>query len=211
MRRFIISLSCILLLAATLACNLPDVSQLIAAISPSPSDTPPTETPAVPDEPNCPGNALVNGGFEQGDVGWIYSGTEHGQAIPALEFLQGTGNVHGGDLAAKLGGYETSSDNLSQTFVVPENSQLSLWWIYRSPDPIKDRDYLGARLILPNNEDGLPVFFAGGDAPQETWQQTMLDLSDYAGQRLTLEFSTFNDNYYAGWIAVDDICVQPVP
>ena len=119
--------------------------------------------------------------------------------------------MHGGETAASLGGYETASDSLTQSFVVPENGQLSLWWIYRSPDPIKDRDYMAGRLVLPNNEDGLPIFYAGGEAPQGSWQQTILNLGEYAGQRVTLEFSTSNDNYYASWMAIDDICVQTMP
>ena len=67
---------------------------------------------------------------------------------------------------------------------------------------------MAGRLVLPNNEDGLPIFYAGGDAPQGSWQQTILNLGEYAGQRVTLEFSTSNDNYYASWMAIDDICVQ---
>jgi hypothetical protein len=208
MRRWLILLFSILLLAAVLACGLPELKTLIASITPV---TPATETPTPPDAMNCPGNMVVNGGFEQGDQSWSYAGNEHGQAIPALPLLQGAENVHGGETAASLGGYETASDSLTQSFVVPENGQISLWWFYRSPDPIKDRDYMAGRLVLPNNEDGLPIFYAGGDAPQGTWQQTIVNLADYAGQRVTLEFSTSNDNYYAGWMAIDDICVQTMP
>jgi len=211
MRRFLILLLSILLLAAMLACGLPEIQQMISAITPAPSALIPSDPPAQASLWDCPGNVLLNGGFEQAGEGWTYNGTEHGQEILTLPLTQGAQTVHGGESAALLGGFENASDNLSQTFIVPPNGQLSLWWIYNSPDPIKERDTLLGRIILPDSEDGLPVFYAGGDALQEIWQQTIVDLSDYAGQRLTLEFSTYNDNYYASWLALDDICIEAAP
>lgn len=200
-----------LVLLAVLACALPELQQFITPQTPLTSTAPPTETPPSAEIPGCPGNILVNGGFEAGARGWDYTGSEHGQAIPSLPLVDRPEQVHSGKLAAHLGGYETASDRLSQTFIVPPRGQLSLWWMYHSPDPIKDRDYMAGRIVLPNNEDGLPVFYAGGDAPQDTWQQAVVDLTEYAGQRVTLEFGTSNDNYYASWMVVDDICVQPAP
>lgn len=200
-----------LVLLAVLACALPELQQFITPQTPLTSTAPPTETPPSAEIPDCPGNILVNGGFEAGARGWDYTGSEHGQAIPSLPLADRPEQVHSSKLAAHLGGYETASDRLSQTFIVPPRGQLSLWWMYHSPDPIKDRDYMAGRIVLPNNEDGLPVFYAGGDAPQDTWQQAVVDLTEYAGQRVTLEFATSNDNYYASWMVVDDICVQPAP
>lgn len=141
----------------------------------------------------------------------MYEGQEHGRPIAALPLARVKEQVHSGKQAALLGGYETASDQLSQSFIVPANGLLSLWWMYHSPDPIPERDMLAARLVLPNNEDGLPLFFAAADIVQDHWQAVEMDLSAYAGQRLTLEISTYNDNYYFSWLAVDDICLTSRP
>jgi hypothetical protein len=207
MRRFFVLLIASIILAVLLIIAWPFLGHFLSSQSP-------TVTVTIPPEPAdeaCPGNVLINGSFEQGGEGWLFSGSEHGQAIPALRFLDENAGAYRGKYSAMLGGFETASDNLSQSFLVPERGVLSLWWYYRSPDPIKDRDTMLGRLVLPTGEDALPVFYAGGDVPQETWQQTSLDLADYAGQRLTLEFSTYNDNYYAGWLAIDEICLQSKP
>lgn len=211
MRRVFLILLSLLLLAALLACGLPELQQLLIGTPSAAVPTTPSEASPGSHTEDCLENALVNGSFEEGAAGWTYSGTEHGRAIPDLPLTQSSQNVHSGENAALLGGFETASDNLSQTFIVPAGGQLSLWWMYHSPDPIQDRDTLLGRLVLPGNEDGLPLFYAGGDIPQDTWQQTLLDLSTYAGQRLTLEFSTYNDNYYASWLVIDDICIQATP
>lgn len=211
MRRLLLTLLALLLLPALAACGMleiatPEGERLPGSPGPAPGES--TSTPAGSD---CPGNLLTNGGFELGEEGWIYEGQEHGRPIPALPLARVKEQVHSGKQAALLGGYETASDQLSQSFIVPANGLLSLWWMYHSPDPIPERDMLAARLVLPNNEDGLPLFFAAADIVQDHWQAVEMDLSAYAGQRLTLEISTYNDNYYFSWLAVDDICLTSRP
>ena len=59
MRRLLILFFCILVLAAVLACGLPEMQRMIASITPVTPTTPATESPTPPECPGLPGEYLV--------------------------------------------------------------------------------------------------------------------------------------------------------
>jgi hypothetical protein len=161
--------------------------------------------------PDCPENVLINGDFEQSHTGWYTYTTGSGWKQHDLIGSSAEGFYpYKGDYAARLGGYEGVWDAITQTVVIPIQGQLTYWWKGRTYETLPHHDTFDVVLL---NQDGILVaLLAHHDDQdvQETWQQDIVDVSAYAGQSLTLRFSSYNDNYYFSVFHLDEICLSSV-
>jgi len=161
--------------------------------------------------PYCPGNVLINGGFEQGHTGWYTYTTGSGWKQHDLIGSDAEGFYpYKGHYAARLGGYEGVWDAITQTVVIPVQGQLTYWWKGRTYETLPHHDTFAVALL---NQDGtLVASLACHDDQdvQDTWQQDAVDVSAYVGQSLTLRFSSYNDNYYFTVFHLDEICLRSV-
>jgi hypothetical protein len=161
--------------------------------------------------PYCPGNVLINGDFEQGHTGWYTYTTGSGWKQHDLIGSDAEGfHPYRGHYAARLGGYEGVWDAITQTVVIPVQGQLTYWWKGRTYETLPHHDTFEVALL---NQDGTLVAslaYHDDQDVQDTWQQDVVDVSAYAGQSLTLRFSSYNDNYYFTVFHLDEICLSSV-
>jgi len=157
----------------------------------------------------CPGNTIINGGFEQDHTGWFTATT--GMMWKAHDLIgtrAGGFDPYQGNYGARLGGYEGVWDVLTQTVTIPAHGQLTYWWKVASYENLPHHDWFVVRLLTQNGT--LVTTLASHDDQdiQHVWKQDVLDVSVYAGQSLILLFESYNDNYYFTTFYLDNVCLQ---
>lgn len=157
----------------------------------------------------CPGNVMINGGFEGGAEGWqtYTTGTNWKEHELIGSDAEGF-HPYAGRYAARLGGYEGVTDRVWQTVTIPERGQLSYWWQMGTYETLPFHDHFHVELL---DMEGNLVAGLASHSDQDVegvWQQDVLDVSAYGGQRLVLRFTAYNDNYYFSWFDVDEVCLR---
>lgn len=170
----------------------------------------PTHHPPQPPQPpaSCP-NVLVNGDFES-DYGW-----EFGKDPVPGKYTSFP--VHSGGRAVQLGITPESGrtpvysySSIRQQVSVPPNATVQLrWWHHHrtelpelnSTNNTQDRQEV---ILLHPNGDTLRVLqrVRRNDAG---WQQSVLDLTEYAGQTFVLYFNVINYGSGRTWTFIDDV------
>jgi len=149
-------------------------------------------------------NLIMNGGFEEGELGWTIHST--GTSVTWREHpLIGSGGSflpHSGAAAARLGGHEGSWDRLHQTVVIPSNGLLTYWW------QITQRRHMSklsvSLLELDGSNKSILIVHTDEDSI-DGWQKDCIDLSIFSGQEVLLEFYVKNDNYTQTAFDLDDV------
>jgi hypothetical protein len=143
---------------------------------------------------SCRGNAITNGSFEGGVPGWTTSDTiVHSNAT----------NAHAGTRFARLDGYgRTHTDRLSRAITIPAGCHATLryyLWVHSA-----DR----SRTV----HDTLTVAAAGTTVRRYTnrnrggrYYRRTVNLSRYAGDRLSLVFTGRENNSLATSFYLDDV------
>ncbi|OKJ05639.1 M4 family metallopeptidase [Kitasatospora sp. CB01950] len=178
------------------------VSKAWAAVSlgtalPDPGGSTPTPTP-TPSPTGTPGsgNALVNGGFEQGATGWTQSAndiTNSNQQTP-----------HGGSWYAWMMGYgSAATETLSQNNIaVPSSGSPKLtFWLKVTTQETGSTAYD----TLKVNVNGATVATYSNANASAGYVQKTVDLSAYRGQTVNLQFAGQEDASLATIFLVDDV------
>ncbi|MFI9787067.1 M4 family metallopeptidase [Kitasatospora sp. NPDC051984] len=177
------------------------VSKAWAAVSlgtalPNPGGGTPTPTP-TPSPTGTPGggNALVNGGFEQGTTGWTQSAndiTNSNQQTP-----------HGGSWYAWMMGYgSTATETLSQSNIaVPAGTPKLTFWLKVTTQETGTTPYD----TLKVNVNGTTVATYSNANASAGYVQKTVNLSAYAGQTVSLQFAGQEDASLATTFLVDDV------
>ncbi|NEC67123.1 M4 family metallopeptidase [Streptomyces sp. SID9727] len=176
------------------------VSKAWAAVSvgtalPDPGTGTPTPTP-TPTPPN--GNALANGGFEQGTSGWTQS-----DDIITASTLQ---SARGGSHYAWMMGYGTNAiESLSQSDVaVPSTGTPKLtFWLKVSTQELGSVAYDTLRVRV----DGTTLATYSNANASAGYVQRTVDLSAYKGRTVKLEFAGTEDTYLSTIFLVDEIAI----
>lgn len=118
-------------------------------------------------------------------------------------------NTRSGSSAAYLAGVDGAQDSLRQTLALPAGNQLTLsfWWQVNSEESTSGWDGLS---VLLANSQGTPLrslFTVTDRNASAVWQQTIVDVSQYAGQTIQLQFNARTDNTLATDFFVDDVSV----
>lgn len=149
-------------------------------------------------------NVIVNGSFDEGNNGWIVdsSGTgatwrEHSLIGTKPSFL-----TYKGAWAARLGGYEGSSDTLGQQIFIPVDAKLQYWWSIAQPRPVSQ---LTVSLTQLDRSDATILLVHRNEEAEEGWKQDCIDLSVYSGREYILEFHVLNDNYTMTAFYIDEV------
>lgn len=173
--------------------------------------TPMAYLPFVAKSGACPGNMVLNGGFEFGETDWYTSttGTDWKAHVLIGSVMEGF-HPYTGQYAARLGGYEGVWNVLTQTVTIPPQGQLSFWWWMGSYETLQHHDWFGVSLYSPEGTLLLSLVSHDDQSVQQQWQQDVMDVSAYAGQTLTLHFEAYNDNYYFTWFDLDEVCLHSV-
>ncbi|MGW4808288.1 M4 family metallopeptidase [Kitasatospora sp. NPDC004272] len=159
--------------------------------SPTPS---PTSSPTG--NPN-PGNALVNGNFEQGATGWTQSANDITNSTQQA--------AHGGSWYAWMMGYgSAASETLSQSSVaVPTGSPKLTFWLKVTTQESGSTAYD----TLKVNVNGQTVATYSNANASAGYVQKTVDLSAFAGQTVSLSFTGQEDAYLSTVFLLDDVSV----
>jgi hypothetical protein len=178
--------------------------------TPTPTGSPtPTPTGSVVPPPAGCTNVLVNGDFEAA-YGWEFGGSPIPGKYTSIP-------VHGGVRAVQLGitpesGYAPvyTYSSVRQAVSIPRGATVQLrWWHFHKTElPVLDstnntQDRQEVILLKPNG-DTLRVLqrVRRNDG---NWQQSVLDLTEYAGHSFSLYFNVINYGAGRTWTFLDDI------
>jgi len=159
------------------------------------TDTPtPTPTPTTTLPPNCQ-DLLINGDFEAGSLPpWGSAG--------AVWLGSGRDSLYG----AWLGGADNAGGELWQVVTIPAGAnpvRWEFWWLAESeieqPDDVLDV------IVQYGDEQADHLLTLRAVAPLGQWQQAAVDLTDYAGQTVSVTFFVHTDGEVPSTFRLDDI------
>ncbi len=140
---------------------------------------------------------IVNGGFEQGGVGWQQQASP---PLPSGVTLVDPFFPHTGTLGAYLAGRNGAADRLSQAIAlppVPAESRLafSFWWALSTQEDAGAFDFMKVELYNASSGALVASVLTADNtrAADWTWTSEAFDLTPYAGQTVMLRFAATND------------------
>ena len=172
---------------------------LVTPISPTPTPTPaatptPAPTPTMP--PACQ-ELLVNGDFESGTLApWNAYGPI------------GLGPGHASTYGARLGDVDNGEGELGQEVNIPAGAHpvtLSFWW---RVDSNREQPNDGVEVVIQRATQSDALLSLLASAPLGTWRHETLDLTTYAGERVTLLFFVHTDEVDPSRFLLDDISLD---
>ncbi|MFJ1755007.1 M4 family metallopeptidase [Kitasatospora sp. NPDC088134] len=181
--------------AVSIGTALPDPGN--GTPSPSPTGTGSPSPTASPTNPN-PGNALTNGGFEQGATGWTQSANDITNSTQQ--------QAHGGSWYAWMMGYgSAATESLSQNNIaVPATGSPKLtFWLKVTTAESGSTVYD----TLKVNVNGTTLATYSNANASAGYVQKTVDLSAYRGQTVSLEFAGQEDAYLATTFLLDDVAL----
>jgi hypothetical protein len=151
-------------------------------------------------------NPVLNGSFEQGDLGWKWFAEDGGVGFAR----SGASFAKTGRNYAFLGGVSSASNKRArafaqQTIQVPRTGKVTLVYHVR----ITTQERLGS------DDDSFGVYINGSNIqnirtnlPRDRYTQYTFDLADYRGKLIDLKFESFNDNKADTAFCVDDVSIE---
>lgn len=147
------------------------------------------------------GERIVNGGFEEGGVGWQQSSA--GGYTLISDF-----HPHSGQLGAYLAGGNNADDTLSQQVVLPAAAvsiTLTAWWAIATEEAEIGFDRLTASVRRPDGAALAELWTIDSSAAVNVWDQTEMDLTAYRGQTIVMQFRATTDASNPTDFYLDDI------
>lgn len=180
----------------------------VAAAAPLPDEVLVTLTQRVylPMASKAMNAPLANGDFEAGASSWTATSTK-GRTLIRTAFV-GAVTAHSGQYAVWLGGAYSEQSTLSQTNVlVPAGTPYLAYWRW-----IASYDYCGYdHGYVKVNGTAVETFNLCDSASTGGWVKRTLNLSAYAGQRVTLTIQAATDGSLNSNLFIDDIGFQATP
>lgn len=148
---------------------------------------------------------LQNGNFEAGRSGWTES-SALGYEIIVTSF-PGSVRPHGGAWAAWLGGDDNETSAISQQVTIPANAPYLSYWQWIASADLCGYDRLDVRV----NGSTRQTYYLCELNETNGWAQVSVNLSDYAGQKVNLEFRVVTDESLNSNLFIDDVVFQGNP
>lgn len=153
---------------------------------------------------------ITNGSFESGTAPWQFSSAGGYALISQLQSHTGAWGVY-------LGGYDSADDLASQQIALPGASAIALrfWWRMTTEETSHPWDTLDTNITLSDSTTTRLLRITDGDVAG-IWQESVLDLSPYAGQSVRLAFRAQTDqdgptDFYLDDVSVEACSVQATP
>ncbi len=153
---------------------------------------------------------IVNGGFEQGGLGWQQ---QPSPPLPAGVTLIDSFYPHTLNFGADLAGRNGANDRLSQQVTLPANATgiaLDLWWALFTEETAGTFDRLQVALYEPSSGALIATLLEADNtsATDWAWNLASFDLTSYAGRTVVLRFTATNDTAGSPTIFfVDDVSI----
>ncbi len=142
---------------------------------------------------------LINGDMET-NAAW--SVETNGAYTPFSNY-----QAHSGQRSAYLAGVNNAVDVLRQTVSLPANqgTTLRFWWLINTEESSDGWDGFTVQLASADGAPQRTLFAASERSAGFTWQQTTIDLSEFAGQTVQLLISARTDAILSTDFFVDDM------
>lgn len=152
---------------------------------------------------------IVNGGFENGNTGWIIQTNNQYDIIADVTKIP----VHRGTHAAYLGGVNNASDRIATTLLaLPADApaMLTFWWQIETEESGAGVDSMTVSVVSPI---GTPLqtlaTYTDLDADTPAFRLVAFDLSAFAGQIIQIRFAVETDTNLETDFLVDDVALSP--
>jgi hypothetical protein len=119
--------------------------------------------------------------------------------------------AHTGAHSAYLAGVDNANDLLGAKLVLPAKPQsvtLDFWWKVNSEDRSDVNDKLSVIVADGGGKTRKVLFTLGSDRASNRWQQTTLDLSEFADQTIQVQFRAKTDDTLVTDFFIDDVEVN---
>ena len=147
-------------------------------------------------------NLLVNGSMEEVG-GWIPQTNSNYSLFSNYQ-------AYTGKQSAYLAGVDNAQDQLWQTVTLPADQKLTLtfWWLINTGELSSGWDGMTVEVADANGVPLRTLFAVSDRSAGLVWQQATLDLSDFAGQTVQLQFNARTDGSLATDFFVDDVALM---
>ena len=156
----------------------------------------PTLTPTATPTATPPADAVVNGDFESGSVGWgQYSSNGWALILPAgvLPFPP-----YSGEWAAWLGGDHNEVSILSQVVTVPGGNPTLTYWHWIASEDSCGGDAGG---VVINGDIAVDAYLLCADNNTNGWVRRDINLAAFTGQSVELAFAvSTNSSLHSNWL-----------
>ncbi len=125
--------------------------------------------------------------------------------------LLSTVQAHTGSGSAYLAGVDHANDMLSTKLALPADQAslvLSFWWKVNSEDRSDVNDKFAVQIVDGAGKTHKNLFTLGSERASNQWQQTTIDLRDFANQQIQLQFAAKTDDALVTDFFVDDVEVN---
>ena len=139
------------------------------------------------------------------DSGSGWQSVTSGSYVVASDFL-----TYRGAGAAHLAGVDNATDQLFTTLTLPVDKPevtLTFWWQIHSEEESGEFDSLTVLVTDLAGNALRSLLTLGSDSASQQWQQSVLDLSEFAGQSIQLKFLAQTDSSLVTDFFVDDVTV----
>jgi hypothetical protein len=147
-------------------------------------------------------NLIADSGLESG-AGW--SMKTKGQ-YAMLSNIQ----AHDGMKSAYLAGVNQATDLLSTKVVLPSAGQsaiLDFWWKVNSEDRSDTSDQLTVQVLSSTGKIQTVLLVLGSEHASNEWQQSALDISEFVGQSIQLQFAAKTNAALVTDFFIDDVAL----
>jgi hypothetical protein len=144
---------------------------------------------------------IVNGGFEAGSTGWSQTSGRGSDLIDDYY-------PYSGNWGAYLGGVNDADDRLAQQVALPADAisiTLTAWWAIATEEAGVGFDGMTLSLLKPDQTLLADLLRVDSSAAVNVWAQAELDLLDYRGQTVILQFHATTDASNLTDFYVDDV------
>ena len=152
-------------------------------------------------------DVVINGDFEEGQVGWVEVSTYEYPLIVQASGLPNPITPQEGDWAVWLGGDSALSTHIEQEITVPDTASELIYWHWID-SIFACNGSVGGVMLDGTYVDQYPLCTS---ADTGGWVRRSVDLTAYAGQTVPLRFAsqTEMDNYSS--LYIDTVFVQTIP
>jgi len=122
--------------------------------------------------------------------------------------------AHTGSKSAYLAGANQAADLLSTKLVVPADGQsvvLDFWWKVNSENSKDTNDQLTVQVANHSGKIQTTLLVLGSESASNNWQQSTLDMGDFGGQSIQLQFVAKTDEDLVTDFFIDDVALLVCP
>lgn len=159
---------------------------------PQPSDTP---------QPSAADSIVRNGSFEEGEVGWIEDQVGSGNIIDLSTISNLSIAAQDGDWIAVLGGTNNDLTYLGQPIMVDADRPYLVYWQWIVSNDVCGYDYGGIGI----DDEWYASYTLCSPTTSDGWERQVINLSEFAGETVLLDFAVYNDSTIASQLLIDNV------